>query len=87
MTGLLNKAFLSSFATILQVLYYTRETDSTNTARIFCAGAMQEKLSEAEKRVKELQERFGVEEAKTIEMGTELLTLVNQKAHLEKVTT
>lgn len=45
----------------------------------------QEKLTEAEKKVKELQESFGVEEAKSIEMGTEVLTLVNQKAHLDKV--
>ena len=35
--------------------------------------------------MKELQESFGVEEAKSIEMGAELLTLVNQKAHLDAV--
>lgn len=46
---------------------------------------MQEKLREAEKVVKELQERFGTEEAKSVEMAAELLTLVNQKTHLETV--
>lgn len=45
----------------------------------------QEKLREAERMAKELQEMFGAEEAKSVEMAAELLTLVNQKAHLETV--
>lgn len=46
---------------------------------------MQDKLREAEKMAKELQEKFGTEEAKSVEMAAELLTLVNQKSHLETV--
>lgn len=34
---------------------------------------------------KELKDNFGIEEAKSVEMAAELLTLVNQKAHLETV--
>lgn len=34
---------------------------------------------------KDLQEKFGIEEAKSVEMAAELLTLVNQKAHLVTV--
>lgn len=45
----------------------------------------QEKLRDAEKSEKELKERFGLEEAKTVEMAAELLTLVNQKTHLDAV--
>lgn len=45
----------------------------------------QDKLRDAEKGAKELQERFGAEEAKSVEMAAELLTLVNQKTHLEAV--
>lgn len=32
-----------------------------------------------------MQERFGAEEAKSVEMAAELLTLVNQKTHLDAV--
>lgn len=46
---------------------------------------MQEKLREAEKMAKDLQDKFGTEEAKSVEMAAELITLVNQKAHLETV--
>lgn len=52
---------------------------------MFRVAPLQEKLVQAEKNAKEMQERFGVEEAKTIEMGAELLTLVNQKTHLDEV--
>lgn len=34
-----------------------------------------------------MQESFGAEEAKSVEMASELLTLVNQKTHLEAVCT
>ncbi|CBJ32464.1 conserved unknown protein [Ectocarpus siliculosus] len=47
--------------------------------------AMQEKLKEAEKAAQELREGFGAEESKSVEMAAELLTLVNQKTHLEMV--
>ncbi|CAM9397167.1 unnamed protein product, partial [Hapterophycus canaliculatus] len=47
--------------------------------------AMQEKLNEAEKVAKDLHESFGAEESKSVEMAAELLTLVNQKTHLETV--
>ncbi|CAN0331814.1 unnamed protein product [Ectocarpus sp. 12 AP-2014] len=47
--------------------------------------AMQEKLKEAEKAAQELREGFGAEESKSVEMAAELLTLVNQKTHLETV--
>ncbi|CAN0004803.1 unnamed protein product, partial [Ectocarpus sp. 6 AP-2014] len=47
--------------------------------------AMQEKLKEAEKEAQELREGFGAEESKSVEMAAELLTLVNQKTHLETV--
>eukprot|EP00903_Cladosiphon_okamuranus_P012440 g11653.t1 len=47
--------------------------------------AMQKKLRDAETMAKELQDKFGTEEAKSVEMAAELLTLVNQKAHLETV--
>ncbi|CAN0228063.1 unnamed protein product, partial [Pylaiella littoralis] len=46
---------------------------------------MQDKLRDAEKTAKELQESFAAEEAKSVEMAAELLTLVNQKIHLEAV--
>ncbi|CAM9664103.1 unnamed protein product, partial [Discosporangium mesarthrocarpum] len=42
------------------------------------------KILEMEKKTKDLQAMFTQEESKAIEMGTELLTLVNQKSHLEK---
>eukprot|EP00752_Nemacystus_decipiens_P002720 g2539.t1 len=45
----------------------------------------QDKLRDAEKMTKELHEKFGTEEAKSVEMAAELLTLVNQKSHLETV--
>lgn len=44
-----------------------------------------EKLKEAEKAAQELREGFGAEESKSVEMAAELLTLVNQKTHLETV--
>lgn len=50
-----------------------------------CGILSQEKLSEAEKKVNEMAETFEIEEAKSIEMGAEMLTLVNQKTHLERV--
>lgn len=50
-----------------------------------CFRDVQEKLRDAEKVTKELQDKFGAEEAKSVEMAAELLTLVNQKTHLETV--
>lgn len=44
-----------------------------------------EKLKEAEKAAQELREGFGAEESKSVEMAAELLTLVNQKTHLQVV--
>lgn len=64
-------------------------TQEPQTVKLFvsCGSLTQEKLLQAEKHAQEMQERFGVEEAKTIEMGAELLTLVNQKLHLDEVVT
>lgn len=50
-----------------------------------CFVSWQDKLRDAEKTAKELQESFAAEEAKSVEMAAELLTLVNQKIHLEAV--